>query len=374
MPKEKKNKKATNVDTATRNKSDTTLGITRLVLGEELELVVLILKVANVAVTLASEIKAVGSVVPEGHANARNGVERSEAANGLHATRFPESDLPLTHPRKAGSGNAVVLAEPHSAAVFGTLVAGVLVDRLLLPDIPDAELLVSRGSHQHGAISAPRQALHNLGVLQSVTSLPGTDIPQLNSLIAGRRGQDVLGGRVEENMSNFPGNQSASQPLSTSSQSTTPYLECPPSLLTGATSTISSASVWSVNPCGTSQMNTLPSSEAEAMMRSLNGFLVASQTISFRTPNTPRILCAPVGIQHSSSVSTEQRYLVGELAALVYGDDSESTTTTRLPVHGDVLGVDLARKPTLVSFTTPFLSRAATPTLSKLVSQALRLM
>lgn len=42
---------------------------------------------------------------------------------------------------------------------------------------------------------------------------------------------------------------------------------------TGATSVGSSASVKRVNPSGTSQMKTLPSSDAEAMMRSLKGFL-----------------------------------------------------------------------------------------------------
>lgn len=51
------------------------------------------------------------------------------------------------------------------------------------------------------------------------------------------------------------------------------YLEWPPSLLTGATSTISSASVYKVKSLGTSQRKTLPSSEAEATMRSLKGLL-----------------------------------------------------------------------------------------------------
>lgn len=55
-------------------------------------------------------------------------------------------------------------------------------------------------------------------------------------------------------------------------------LECPPNLLTGETSGTSSASVYSVNPSGTSQIPTLPSSEAEATMRSLKGFQSVSST------------------------------------------------------------------------------------------------
>lgn len=40
-------------------------------------------------------------------------------------------------------------------------------------------------------------------------------------------------------------------------------------------------------------------------------------------------------------MATEQRYLVGKLAALVEGDDGEGATTARLPVDGQVLGVGL---------------------------------
>lgn len=40
-------------------------------------------------------------------------------------------------------------------------------------------------------------------------------------------------------------------------------------------------------------------------------------------------------------MATEQRYLVGKLAALVEGDDGEGTTTARLPVDGQVLWVGL---------------------------------
>ena len=51
------------------------------------------------------------------------------------------------------------------------------------------------------------------------------------------------------------------------------FLEWPVSLATGGTSAGSSASVYKVKPSGTCQIMTFPSSEAEATMRSLKGFL-----------------------------------------------------------------------------------------------------
>jgi hypothetical protein len=47
------------VDASSGHESDTTLRVDRLVLAEELEFVILVLKVSNVAVTLASKVEAV---------------------------------------------------------------------------------------------------------------------------------------------------------------------------------------------------------------------------------------------------------------------------------------------------------------------------
>lgn len=49
----------------------------------------------------------------------------------------------------------------------------------------------------------------------------------------------------------------------------------------------------------------------------------------------------PVSVEDGGGVATEQRYLVGKLAALVEGDNGEGATTARLPVDGQVLGVGL---------------------------------
>lgn len=62
------------------------------------------------------------------------------------------------------------------------------------------------------------------------------------------------------------------------------YLECPASLLTGVTSAGSSASVKRVKSLGTSHIKILPSSEPEAMMRSLKG----CQSVSNTTAVCPR--------------------------------------------------------------------------------------
>ena len=157
------------------------------------------------------------------------------------------------------------------------------------------------------------------------------------------------------------------------------HLEWPGNLLTGDTLGTSSASVYRLKFLGTSQMKTLPSSDAEAMMRSLKGFLHRVNCLVLHLGTRPgSARDAPVGVQHGGRVASEQRYLVGELAALVHGNDGKCATTARLPIDRDVLGVDL--RGANVSFTPPQCrsvgqigSRGRDGTFSKLVSQALRL-
>jgi len=48
-------------------------------------------------------------------------------------------------------------------------------------------------------------------------------------------------------------------------------------------------------------------------------------------------------------VAAEEGYLVGQLAALVEGDDGEGAATCRLPVDREVLGVDLDKAHQLCS-------------------------
>ena len=49
----------------------------------------------------------------------------------------------------------------------------------------------------------------------------------------------------------------------------------------------------------------------------------------------------PVGIENGGGVTAEERQLVGCSARFVYGDNSESTTTTSFPVYSNILGVGL---------------------------------
>lgn len=47
----------------------------------------------------------------------------------------------------------------------------------------------------------------------------------------------------------------------------------------------------------------------------------------------------PVGVQHGSGVSPEQRHGIGQLSTLFQRDDGECAAAGRLPVDGQVLGV-----------------------------------
>lgn len=145
----------TYVDATPGEEGDTTLRVGRLVLAQELKLVVLVLVVANVSVTLASKVQAVGAIVPERHADAGYRVNHGEAANGLGLAGLPEGYLALAHLGEASGGEAVVLAHPDGPAVLGAGVAGCLVDGLVLAHVPDANLLVARRGDEHAAGRIP---------------------------------------------------------------------------------------------------------------------------------------------------------------------------------------------------------------------------
>jgi hypothetical protein len=95
-------------------------------------------------VPLASEVQALCTVVPEGHANTRDGVENLEATDGLFGVaRIPETKLTVAHARETSSRDTVGLTHPNSAAVLGTWVTRDFLSRLLLSHIPNAQLLVA---------------------------------------------------------------------------------------------------------------------------------------------------------------------------------------------------------------------------------------
>lgn len=143
------------------------------------------------------------SHTPERHANTRDAVKSSEATKGRSVAGLPQGQLTIAHPRKTRGGDTVLLTKPYGSAVLGALVSLVLRGWTLLSDIPYTQLLVSRCCDHHVTSSVPGQGLNNVGVLHGQRSLTGTDIPQLDSQVAGSRSQDVFRCRVEEDLSNL---------------------------------------------------------------------------------------------------------------------------------------------------------------------------
>lgn len=186
------------VDAALGQEGDTALRLRRLVLREVLKLVVLIFVVADVTVTFASKVQALGAFVPEGHADTGYAVQDGKAIDGLSwIARVPETELTITHARETGGSDAVMLAQPHCTTALGSGMALYFNRRRFLSHIPNAELLVSARGDELGAISAPRKRLHNILVLEGQLRLAGFDIPQLHGVVSGGRGEDMVGGRVE---------------------------------------------------------------------------------------------------------------------------------------------------------------------------------
>ena len=144
-------------------------------------------------------------LTPEGHANTRNRVQHSESANRLRITRLPKRNLPLTHPREARRRDPVMLAHPDGPAVLGARVAGMFADGPLLAHVPHADLLVARRRRQQRTRGVPGQALHDVVVAQGVVGLAGRDVPELDGEVSRRGGDDVFGGGVKEDLSDFSG-------------------------------------------------------------------------------------------------------------------------------------------------------------------------
>lgn len=97
-----------------------------------------------------------------------------------------------------------MLAQPCHTAVLGAGMTRGFMHRLLLPDIPYPQLLVSRGGGEKRAVGTPRQTLHDVRVLERDLRLPTRDIPELDGEIPRGRGQDVLGCGIEQDLANFP--------------------------------------------------------------------------------------------------------------------------------------------------------------------------
>jgi len=75
---------------------------------------------------------------------------------------------------------------------------------LLLPNVPDPELLIARCGNDQGTVGAPGQRLYNVPVLEGKGGGTRLDVPDFDCVVARRRCKDILGRRVEENMTYFP--------------------------------------------------------------------------------------------------------------------------------------------------------------------------
>lgn len=313
-------------------------------------------------------------LTPEGHADARDGVERVEAANGVFATRLPEGNLSLAHPGEARGRNAVVLAHPHGAAVLGSLMAGVLVHWRLLAHIPDTELLVSRGRDHQGAIGAPRKALYDVGVLERQDRLAGANVPQLDREVARSRGKNVFRRGVEEDLPNFStrGQQSRQCELG---------VVCLPrvaSELDGRRDVldlftrigVKSKVLWYFPD---KDLSVVGCRGNDAVVEGVPGSVLEKRGGESDLGGLGDV---PVGVEDGCGVATEQRYLVGRLALLVEGDNGKGATTAGLPVHREIVGVRLEerRVSELDATASGEECRRRRRTLTRLVSQALRLM
>lgn len=81
--------------------------------------------------------------------------------------------------------------------------AGPHVRRLLLTNIPYAQLLVARGRHQQVAAGVPGEGLDDVVVLQLQGGLSSANIPQLDGEVARGRGKNIFSRGVEENLANL---------------------------------------------------------------------------------------------------------------------------------------------------------------------------
>ena len=98
-----------------------------------------------------------------------------------------------------------MLAHPDGATVLGPRMSWYLVCSSLLTHIPDSQLLIARSGDHQVSVSAPGEGLDDILVLQCEVGLAAFHIPDLDGVVARRGRKDVLGCRVEEDLSDLPG-------------------------------------------------------------------------------------------------------------------------------------------------------------------------
>jgi hypothetical protein len=189
-----------NVDATLREGSHTLLGLGGGVLGQEVDQLVVIdnLVVTDVTVTLTSKEKNVGTRVVERHDDTGRVVDALVSQGGRHVLGVPDGEATL---RGLGEANGEQLVtKPGAATTLNTLVGVDVSDDSAVTGVQDAELLVLGEGSELRTIGVPLYGLDEVGVALNGVEL-GTllNIPNLDFVVTGGGGKNVVGGGVEVN-------------------------------------------------------------------------------------------------------------------------------------------------------------------------------
>ena len=287
----------TDVDSQLGEDTHTDLGGGGFVLGEEVEVGSLIdqLVVTDVTVTLTGEVEHGGVVVVERHQLTRSGIDLLVAQVSRHVTGIPDAELTLGELGHTDSHECALGAQPQATGTLGTLVGGDGLGDGARARIDDASLLVLAGSGHQGTIVVPGDGTNVVSVSSNVgDDLARVNIPNLDGVIGGGGGEDVVGGRVPVDGTNLP------------------------AVTLQGLSGISRGGVGGESSLGDGPDVTV--------------------TVLTARGNDGGVEGVEVDVEDSSLVPTDKRVTSLELSGLVAVEDDELSSTSSLPVHGNVFG------------------------------------
>jgi hypothetical protein len=196
------------------------------VLIQRVQIVVLVLKVPDIAVALPSCQKKKNTtlvaccwgedrkepteeedivVAPEGHHDAR-GLVQCERLDVLERASLPHGHLAIAHAAEPGRRDAIAVAHPHNAGTLDAAVAlsdayGVAAGAR----VEQAELAVAGRGGEELAGWAERNTLDSVPVSDEdgAGGLRGSNVPELDGVVANGGREDVLSGGVPEYLANL---------------------------------------------------------------------------------------------------------------------------------------------------------------------------
>lgn len=285
------------------------------------------------------------TLTPEWHADARALIEHCESPDRLWVAWLPQRNLALAHAREARRCDTVMLAHPHSPAILCALVARMLADRPFLAHVPHPELLVARGSGEQGTGRVPGQTLHDIVVAEHLVRLAGLDVPELDREIARGGGEDVLGGGVEDDLSDFSRKELV-RGWGEKQTCGEPWLL--PRMAGELRDGADVGHLLGVDVEG-EVLGDLPD-EDPGIIRTRGDDIIVEGVpgrgpeLAYPMRTAREVLWGvnvPVGVQNSSGMAPEQRNQVGQLPPLLEREDSKRAAAAGLPIDGEVLGIDL---------------------------------